>query len=47
MRYTQETGTIRFIAEIAPGIYNCLVHAPKIAAAASVGPVCQRALRRL
>lgn len=37
MRYTQETGTIRFIAEIAPGIYNCLVHAPKIAAAASVG----------
>ena len=37
MRYTQETGEILQKKEIAPGIYDIIIHLPKIAKAASVG----------
>ncbi|MCI9413740.1 MAG: dihydroorotate dehydrogenase electron transfer subunit [Clostridiales bacterium] len=37
MRYTQENARILAIDECAPGIYNCTLSAPRIAASASVG----------
>lgn len=37
MRYTQEKGPIRYIGEIAPGVYTCMLYVPKIASAAAIG----------
>ena len=41
MRYTQENGKLLYMNEIAPGVYNCTLSAPKIAGAASAGQFVQ------